>query len=179
MTSHHDPSSPALARTPAPGEADHTGAIYWPGDEEASRAPGMVLALLIFSFVAGGLYAWAYWPLMAGFDWLSAFTLKSSVLAVLGGVVLAAGGVLLIRHGLIWACRWGPGLVALPMARLLVERLSQTGGASLVSASLAFLLSAGPAILVFGLSFSRAVTTWRRRRHAFVTAEAAKRRRRR
>jgi hypothetical protein len=158
-------------QNPAPGEADATGAIYWPGDDEPQRAPGSALLLLILSFVAGGLYLWSFWPLMAGFDWIAALTLRSSVLAVAGGAIMILGGVLLIRHGMVWASRFGSIVAALPMGRLLIDSVADTGGANLGSASLAFLLSGGPALLIFLLTFSPALTRWRRRRRQVVATQ--------
>ncbi len=159
-----------------PGQRDEHGAIYYPGDEEAQRAPGSALVLLVLSLVAGGLYGWLFWPQKASFDWASALTLKSSEFAVLGGLVMWGGGVLFIRHGLIWAARTGAIIAAAPTARQFIDALTATGAGQTGSAALSFLLGGGPALLVLALSFSPSSSRWRHRRRQTVAAQARARR---
>ncbi len=156
-------------------EVDEHGVIYYPGDEEAQRAPGSALVLLVLALVAGGLYVWLFWPQKASFDWASAITLETPELAVLGGVVMWLGGVLFIRHGLIWAVRLGALLAAVPMARMLGDAIVHHQIMDVGAAALSFVLSGGPALLVLALTFAPAVSRWRRRRHAVVAEQARER----
>jgi hypothetical protein len=158
------------------GEIDEQGAIYYPGDEEAQRAPGSALVLLVLSLVAGGLYVWLFWPQKSGFDLVSALTLKTPELAVVGGATMWLGGVLFIRHGMVWAIRVGALLAALPMARILLDAVIDRAVTDVSSAALSFLLSAAPALLILVLTFVPAVSRWRRRRRDAVAAEAHERR---
>jgi len=158
------------------GVADASGAIHYPGDEEAGRAPGSALVLLVVSLVAGALYVWDYARLLAGFDWLDALSLRSSALIVVGGVVLMLGAVLLIRHGLIWATRLGALLVLAAPIRLCIERIVVTGGAEAGSALLYLLNQTWPVWVVLIASLSPALGRWRRRRQQVVKAAAAAKR---
>ena len=169
----HPPRTGAPRRTD--GEIDAHGAIYYPGDEEAERAPGSALVLLILSLVAGGLYVWLFWPQKSGFDWASAVELKTPELAVVGGVVMWLGGVLFIRHGLVWAVRLGALTAAVPMGRILIDALVDRAVTDVGAAALAFVLSAAPALIILGLSFAPAVARWRRRRREVVAEEARER----
>jgi hypothetical protein len=152
------------------------GAIHWPSDEEASRAPGSALLLLVVSLVGGALYIWFYAQLLAGFDWLDALSLRSSALVVVGGGVLMLGAILFIRHGLIWASRLGALLVLAAPVRLCVERIVVTGGAETGSALLSLLRQTWPAMLVLAVSFSPALGRWRRRRQQVVKERATTKR---
>jgi hypothetical protein len=176
------PSDPQAAATsgtgrprPVGGRVDEHGVIYYPGDEEAQRAPGSALVLLVLALVAGGLYVWLFWPQKSGFDWETALTLRTPELAVVGGIVMWFGGVLFIRHGLIWAVRTGALIAAVPMARILLDAVVDRDVTDVGAAALSFVLSAAPALLILGLSFAPAVSRWRRRRHEAAVAEARER----
>jgi hypothetical protein len=170
-----DYSGTGPAGTVGAGEVDEHGVIYYPGDEESQRAPGSALVLLILALVAGGLYVWLFWPQKSGFDWAAAFSLRTPELAVVGGVVMWLGGVLFIRHGLVWAVRLGSVIAAVPMARALIDAIADREVMDVSAAALSFVLSGGPALLVLILSFLPPVAQWRRRRRAAVAAEAADR----
>ncbi|WP_111765050.1 hypothetical protein [Nakamurella deserti] len=171
----HYSGTVAPAGTVGAGEVDEHGVIYYPGDEESQRAPGSALVLLILSLVAGGLYVWLFWPQKSGFDWAAAVTLRTPELAVLGGVVMWLGGVLFIRHGLVWAVRLGALVAAVPMARALIAAIVDHEVMDVGAAALSFVLSGGPALLVLVLSFLPPVAQWRRRRRQAVATEAAER----
>lgn len=163
MRSQPDFDPPARRPPRVPGIPDQTGAIYLPGDDTARQAPVSALLLLILSIVVGGLYAWTFWPRLAHFDWVAALTLKTSVLAVVGGIMLALGGLLLIRFGLVWSVRAGSILAALAMTRPLLDAtLSDVGDPG--AAGVTFVLSAGPALITLGISFSGSLRHWRRTR---------------
>ncbi|MEP6981718.1 MAG: hypothetical protein ABJA16_13215 [Nakamurella sp.] len=172
-------ADPATVEIRTPERVDAHGGIYYPGDEESSRAPGAALVLPVLSLVAGGLYGWLFWPQKSSFDWVSALTLKTPELAVVGGLIMWCGGVLFIRHGLIWAARVGSIVAAVPMTRQLVDSLDGAGTVAPGPAGLSFLLGGGPALLVLALSFSPALNRWRHRRRETVAAEAAQRREKR
>lgn len=173
-------ADPATTAVPRSGEIDANGGIFYPGDEETSRAPGAALVLLVLSLVAGGLYVWLFWPQKSSFDWASALTLKTPEFAVVGGLIMWGGGVLFIRHGLIWASRLGAIVTAVPMTRELIDSLTDSSATVAPGAAgLSFLLGGGPALLVLALSFSPELNRWRRRRQATVAAEAQERREKR
>ena len=74
--------------------------------------------------------------------------------------------VLRSRPGL--GARLGAVIAAVPMSRLLIDSVVRSGGATFWASALTFLLDGGPALLVLGLSFSPALTRWRRKRQRTV-----------